>query len=86
MLLHNDSSEAQELTLTVTLPEGWTELNGTALYPVGPRETYPVEAVLSSPSKNTPPWQEIAWNAKARDRAVGSITLRVQLASGGLPQ
>jgi hypothetical protein len=86
VLLHNDSSEAQELTLKVALPEGWTELNGTARYPVGPRETYPVEAVLLSPSKNTQAWQEITWNATANGRAVGSIALRVQLASGGLPQ
>lgn len=86
ILIHNDTREAQEAVLTVTLPAGWTEHAGTARYPIGPRETYPVQAVLASPTGNATGWQEITWTAQAAGKTIGSITLRVNLGSGGLPQ
>jgi len=86
MLIHNDTGEAQEVTLTVALPEGWSEVSGTGRYPVRPHESYPVEAILTAPAKNTPAWQEVTWQARANGEGTGSITLRVNLISGGLPQ
>jgi hypothetical protein len=85
-MLHNDTSDPQDVTLSVALPGGWTELSGTARYPIAPHQTYPVEAILASPATKSSDWHEVTWTAAARDAAVGSITLRVQLSFGGLPQ
>jgi hypothetical protein len=45
-----------------------------------------VQVFLASPQKDAPAWQEIIWNAESRGQSVGSITLRVNTANGGLPQ
>jgi LmbE family N-acetylglucosaminyl deacetylase len=86
LLIHNGTGEAQEVKLTVALPAGWTEVTGTAIYSVRPRESYPVQVFLASPQKDTPAWREITWKAESRGQSVGSITLRVNTANGGLPQ
>ncbi len=86
LLLHNDSAEPKEVTLSVVLPRGWTERVGSSRYPVSARDIYPVEAALVAPSSQKPEWQEITWKAEANGTIIGSVTLRVYLAAGGLPQ
>ncbi len=86
LLIHNDTSEAQQITLTVALPAGWTEVAGTAVYSVRPHESYPVQVLLASPQKDAPAWQEITWKSESHGQSVGSIALRVNTANGGLPQ
>lgn len=86
ILIHNDTNDPQDVVLTVALPAGWTERTGTATYPVRPHESYPVQVFLESPSKNPPAWQELTWKAVAHGQTAGAITLRVNIASGGLPQ
>jgi LmbE family N-acetylglucosaminyl deacetylase len=86
LLIHNGTAEAQEVKLTVALPAGWTEVTGTAIYPVRPHESYSVQVFLGSPQKDAPTWQEITWKAESHGQSVGSITLRVNTANGGLPQ
>jgi len=48
--------------------------------------TYPVETVLASPTQAEPAGQTVVWRAEAGGNTVGSITMRVNLATGGLPQ
>jgi LmbE family N-acetylglucosaminyl deacetylase len=86
VLLHNGTHDAQEVTLSATLPEGWTAAAGQAVYPLEANETYPVETVLASPTKGDPAWQTVTWKAESGGKAVGSIAVRVNLTSGGLPQ
>jgi LmbE family N-acetylglucosaminyl deacetylase len=86
VLLHNGTHEAQEVTLLPSLPDGWTVAAGQAVYPLEANETYPVETVLASPTKGDPAWQTVTWKAESRGKAVGSIAVRVNLTSGGLPQ
>ena len=86
VLLHNGTAEARDVTLTAVVPTGWTVAAGQAIFPVDAHETYPVETVLVSPSKGDPAWQTVVWKAESDGKAIGSITMRVNLASGGLPQ
>lgn len=86
-LIHNDSAESTEVTVSATPPEGWRVRNGPARYPVGAHDVYPVETAVVVEAAKGQEWQTITWNAEANGRAVGSVTLRVKVTSGGgLPQ
>jgi LmbE family N-acetylglucosaminyl deacetylase len=86
ILIHNDTNEAVDVSITSTLPAGWKELYGTARYPVRPHETYPAQAVYEAASTAKPEWQTLHWKAEWRGEVVGAITLRVLTDSTGLPQ
>jgi LmbE family N-acetylglucosaminyl deacetylase len=84
--IHNDTIEAETVTLSAVLPAGWSVVAGQAVYTVAPHDTYPVETILTSPAKAGPTWQTVTWKAESRGKTVAEITMRVNLASGGLPQ
>jgi len=86
ILIHNDTDQPVEVTLSTTLPAGWKELQGTARYPVRPHEAYPAQTVYVAPSTDKPEWQTLNWKAEAGGKPVGTITLRVLTDSPGLPQ
>jgi len=86
ILIHNDTDQAVEVTITSTLPAGWKEHSGPGRYPVRPHETYPVEAWYDAASTAKPEWQTLTWKAEANGQAAGTITLRVMTDSPGLPQ
>ena len=86
ILIHNDTDQAVDVTLTSTIPGGWKEERGTARYPVRPHETYPVEANYTAASTAKPEWQTLTWKAESNSQTVGTITLRVMTDSPGLPQ
>ena len=86
ILIHNDTDQAVEVTLTSTIAAGWKETHGTAHYPVRPHETYPAETQYVAPSTAKPEWQTITWKAEANGKTIGTLTLRVMTDSPGLPQ
>jgi len=87
LLVRNDSAASAEVTLTAALPQGWTDRTGTARYPVRAHDVYPVQAAAVAPSSKGPEWQEVTCTAEANGKAIGSVTLRVNVTSGGgLPQ
>jgi LmbE family N-acetylglucosaminyl deacetylase len=86
ILIHNDTDQPVEVTLTSAIPAGWKERHGTARYPVRPHETYPAETQYVSASTDKPEWQTLAWKAEANGQTVGTLTLRVLTDSPGLPQ
>jgi len=76
-----------EVTLTVTLPKGWTERSGSARYPLAAGETYPAQSVVVAPASGEVGWQEVTWSAETGGRQIGTVSLRVLVGkSGGLPQ
>lgn len=86
LLIWNGSADQAEVTLTASVPPGWREKSGSARYPVPAHEVYPVQAAVSvSPSKGSD-WHEIGYKAEINGRTIGSVTLRVNVTSGGLPQ
>ncbi|HXM94017.1 MAG TPA: PIG-L family deacetylase [Candidatus Dormibacteraeota bacterium] len=89
--LNNQTPTAQQITLSVSAPDGWTVASGAGQFTVGPKQvaaarvevTLPVsgEALL----KNAEP-QEVTVQAEANGRSIGVATLRVALRKRALPQ
>ena len=86
LVIHNATADARNVELSAATPKGWSTVAGQAIYPVDAHNAYPVETVLVSPPQGEPAWQTVVWKAEAEGRPVGSITVRVNLATGGLPQ
>jgi LmbE family N-acetylglucosaminyl deacetylase len=86
LVIHNATAESRTVQLSATIPKGWSMVAGQAIYSVDAHNAYPVETVLASPSQGEPAWQTITWKAEAEGKTVESITVRVNLATGGLPQ
>ncbi|HEV2494626.1 MAG TPA: PIG-L family deacetylase [Terriglobia bacterium] len=87
LLIHNDSLEPAEVTVSATLPQGWTERTGPARYPVAAHDVYPVETAVVVTAAKGQEWQTVTWKADANGRAINPITLRVKVTNGGgLPQ
>jgi len=86
LVIHNATAEARNVELSVTIPKGWSTVAGQAAYPIDAHDAYPVETVLASPPQGEPAWQTVVWKAQADGKTVGSIAMRVNLATGGLPQ
>ncbi|HKV40453.1 MAG TPA: PIG-L family deacetylase, partial [Blastocatellia bacterium] len=86
LLIHNYTDQPREVTLSATLPEGWTLRGMAERYPVGARDSYAIDAVVSAPPSAAKQWQKLVWNAELDGKAAGTVTLKVYVASGGLPQ
>lgn len=86
ILIHNDTDQPVEVTLTCTLPAGWKEVHGTARYPVRPHEAYPVQAQYIASSTAKPEWQTLIWKVECQAQPIGTLSLRVLTDSPGLPQ
>jgi len=86
VLIHNATGAAHEVTLQATVPKGWNVVDGQAVFPVEAHDTYTVQTVLASPSAKEPAWQTVVWRAESGGQEIGSITMRVNIANGGLPQ
>jgi LmbE family N-acetylglucosaminyl deacetylase len=87
LVLRNATANPEEVTLTVALPPGWTEKQGSARYALKANDTYPVPAAVISPATAKLEWQEITWKAEAGGRETGKVSIRVFLgAGGGIPQ
>jgi len=87
LVISNDGAEPANVALTTALPQGWREGSGAARYPVAAHDSYPVQATVAVPlSAKVGEWHEVSYQAEARGKTIGSITLRVNIAPGGLPQ
>lgn len=87
LIIHNDTNEPAQVDLTADLPPGWTEIAGSARYPVPAHGAYPVRALLKAPAKGVGEWQQIAWHAAAGGQQTGSVKIKVLLeAHSGMPQ
>jgi LmbE family N-acetylglucosaminyl deacetylase len=84
----NATDAAQDVTLKFSLPDGWREEHGTAVYPVEAQESYQVQAVIQSPAQAPRGWvqKDVVASAQARGTDAGSIHVRVLIGGGGLPQ
>jgi LmbE family N-acetylglucosaminyl deacetylase len=84
----NLTNAAEDVTLKFSLPDGWREENGTAVYPVEAQGTYQVQAVIQSPPQAARGWvqRDIVASAQAQGRDAGSIHVRVMIGGGGLAQ
>jgi LmbE family N-acetylglucosaminyl deacetylase len=86
LIIRNVTNEPREVKLVTELPEGWTERSRFSSYPVPARESYPVRMIMVSPRGHAKEWQQIVCRIEADGKVLGTVSLRVFLSNGGLPQ
>jgi LmbE family N-acetylglucosaminyl deacetylase len=86
VILRDDDKEPAEVTLSVTLPEGWALKNPLPHYKLTPGDVFPVEIEIATPAKKSDQISELSCRAEAAGHEIGTVKLRVRLGSGGLPQ
>jgi len=86
LVIHNETEQPVSVDLTMSIPSRWSEPFGSARYPVRAHDFYPVETGAALPLNAAHGWQEVSYKAQSGGQDVGSITVRVQVGEGGLPE
>lgn len=76
LIIRNDTDADQEVTLSASLPEGWTERASSTTYRLRARSTYPVHRILIAAKTGESGWYEMSWKAEAGGRPIGSVSFR----------
>lgn len=86
VILHNDDPDLVEVTLSVSLPDGWALKNPLPHYKLSHGDVFPIEIELTTPPKKSDQVSEVTCKATAGTKEIGTVKLRVKLNGGGLPQ
>ena len=91
LVLRNNTSSAKQVTLSLAVPEGWSDQTGVGSYTVPAGDEVPVLITVTAPKTEAPKSEaktvdEITCRAEADGQRVGEIKLHVKRRSGGLPQ
>jgi hypothetical protein len=65
LLIRNDGTSPREVTLSLTMPKGWTVENGPTAYTVGANDIYPPQLALTTPKHASKQIREITCEAKS---------------------
>ena len=89
--IRNRTAKAQEITITATLPAGWTAQSGIGKYSVAAKQVAAARLEVNLPAiaENGPKKleaQEVAVRAEANGQSIGEVKLRVELRKRALPQ
>ena len=89
--IRNRAAKTQEITLTVTLPAGWTAQSGAGKFTVAAKQVAAPRIEVNFPAlgENAPrkaEAQEIAVHAESNGQAIGDVKLRVESRKRALPQ
>lgn len=87
LLVRNDTDAEETVTIEAKLPNGWTQKPADTTYTVGPHDAYPIQLTIK-PNNDAEKgsWQNLSWTASAGGQQLGTVTLKVQVVSNGLPQ
>ena len=86
VILSDGGKDPVEVTVTPTLPEGWSLKSPLPHYRLAPGEEFPIEVELNTPAKKSDEISEISCRATSGTYVIGTVTLRVKLVGGALPQ
>jgi hypothetical protein len=87
LLLQNDTPQSKEVRVqSATMPRGWSERSGSGVYLVDAGATIAADVVIQSPAEEGREPTAISYSADAGGQPIGTVSLRVQLHRGGLPQ
>ncbi len=86
LIIRNDTDTAKQVTLHASLPAGWTEKPEATVYTVAAHDSYPIQLTVHSSASQKDTWQTLTWKAESSGQNVGSVILRVDVVSNGLPQ
>jgi LmbE family N-acetylglucosaminyl deacetylase len=89
--IRNRTAKAQEVTITATLPAGWTAQSGTGEFTVASKQVAAsrIEINLPALAENAPrksEAQEITIHAESDGQTIGGVKLHVELRKRALPQ
>lgn len=87
LLVRNDTDAEETVTIQANLPNGWTQMPTDQNFIVGPHDAFPIQLTIKpndADKKGT--WQNLSWTASSDGKQLGTVTLRVQVVSNGLPQ
>jgi len=89
--IRNRTAKAQEITITATLPAGWTAQSGTGKFSVAAKQVAAARLEVNFPALaenglKKLDAQEVAVRAEANGQSIGEIKLRVELRKRALPQ
>jgi LmbE family N-acetylglucosaminyl deacetylase len=89
--LRNQSSAAQEISLTANLPAGWTVGSGAGKFNVAAKQTAATRIEVKLPMVSDAAGakaqlQEVNVHAEANGNAIGDVKLRVELRRRALPE
>ena len=87
ILIHNDTDATQQVTLSPTLPAGWSSTPQAQVYMVAAHDTYPASIwVLAPASAQKDAWLNLTWKAQSEGKDIGSVTLRGHVDKQHMPQ
>lgn len=86
LVIRNDSDQTVELKLITSHGDGWSERARFSSFTVPARSSYPLQSVLTPKAHVAKGWHEVTWTLETAGKTGSSITLRVFLVAGGLPQ
>ncbi len=86
LLIRNDTDSVKQVQLRAALPAGWSEKPGDATYSVGAHDSFPVQLTVTSPASQKATWQTLSWSATSDGNDIGTVKLRIDVESNGLPQ
>jgi LmbE family N-acetylglucosaminyl deacetylase len=85
LVVRNNSTLPQTITLAVTAPPTWTVQDYTASFTLAAGESSPVLVQVVTPSTDTNTG-EVKCRAQTAQQMIGEVELHVKLRAGGLPQ
>jgi len=86
LILRNDTDSGREVTLHSKLPAGWNQKPEATEFRVPAHDSYPVQLTITPAPAVKGTWQNLSWSADSNGSSIGTVTLRVDMESNGLPQ
>ncbi len=86
LLIRNDTDFTKQITLHSSVPAGWFQRPDTALYTVGPHDSYGIQLTLTAPRLKKDTWQSLSWSAESDGKTIGAVTLRADVTGNESPQ
>jgi LmbE family N-acetylglucosaminyl deacetylase len=86
LIIKNDTDKPMQVTLRPTLPAGWSQQPTATQYEVGAHDSYSLQLTITSSAAHKGTWQTLNWVAESAGNKIGAVSLRVDVASNGLPQ
>lgn len=86
LLVRNDVETPKQVTLRSTLPSGWSEKPDATIYTVAAHDAYAIQLKINPNAVHKGTWQTLTWSAESGGQGIGSVSLRVNVVSNGLPQ
>lgn len=86
LIMRNDTDSEKQVTLHTTLPAGWSQKPEATVYTIPAHDEYSIQLTVRSSATQKGTWQNLTWSADSAGQNVGTVTLRVDVVSNGLPQ